>query len=272
MKPIIRYCISHATPLIPPYWYDEILAIGDYATDSPLHISRLHNFWHTKRPLAYGAAGSYALPNALESAPQEYQLIGICSFRKAVLRRPMGRSAPSYPSMRELSGNEAAVLDASEMSPAGEHEFLLAQPLMLSLGYFQQYAQAHELVDLLDYTSLAIRSGVLGKAESADFVSEQVLIPGGCELGIFPRQWLTETLSVLSALGESFLKTYSERINSYDSYQVRAVGFLSERLGSFLLLRELRRRYPRGIPPEIFGHMSCVTEDGQHYTHGTTVK
>ncbi|RTL29035.1 MAG: hypothetical protein EKK49_14990 [Rhodocyclaceae bacterium] len=270
MKPITRYCISHAEPMLPPYWFDDAIALGEYEEESPLHISRLHNFWHKNRSLSFGAAGSYALPRALEQLPPEYQLVGICSYRKAILRRPLGRPSESYPTMREMERHEAEPLDASEMSPTGEHEFLLAQPRHFPTGLFHQYALVHELVDLLDYTSLAINNGILDKAAAADFVREQVIIPGGCELGIYPRQWLAGTLSALSTLGKTFLETYGSRIRGYNIYQIRAVGFLSERLGSFLLMRELKRRYPQGAPPEVFGHMTCIIEDGRTYAASTT--
>ncbi|HQX08375.1 MAG TPA: hypothetical protein PKZ19_16405, partial [Zoogloea sp.] len=263
-------CITHAEPLLPAYWFDDVIALGEYEHESALHISRLDDFWHKSRSLAYGAAGSFALPRALEQLPAKYHLVGICSYRKAILRRPLGSPSETYSSMREMERREAEPLDASEMSPAGDHEFLIAPPLQLPFGLFHQYALAHELVDLLDYTSLAIKSGFLSKAEAADFVKEQVIIPGGSELGIYPRQWLGETLSMLSTLGQTFLETYESRVSRYNSYQVRAVGFLSERLGSFLLMRELNRRYPQGTPPEIFGHMTCILENGRPYAAGLT--
>ena len=270
MKPIIRYCVSHAEPILPRYWFDDVIALGEYEEESPLHISRLHNFWHKNRNLSFGAAGSYALPRALEQQPPEYQLVGICSYRKAILRRPLGRPSESYPTMREMERHEAEPLDASEMSPAGDHEFLLAQPRHFPAGLFHQYAVVHELVDLLDYTSLAIKSGLLSNVEAADFVKEPAIIPGGCELGIYPRQWLAETLNELGRLGKTFLETYGSRVSRYNAYQIRAVGFLSERLGSFLLMRELKRRYPKGTPPEVFGHMTCIIEDGRTYAASTT--
>jgi hypothetical protein len=69
-------------------------------------------------------------------------------------------------------------------------------------------------------------------------------------------------------LGKAFLSRYQARVATYDAYQIRAVGFLSERLGSFFLMQELKKRYPQGIPPAIFGHLSVMTQDGQHYAIG----
>jgi hypothetical protein len=55
----------------------------------------------------------------------------------------------------------------------------------------------------------------------------------------------------------------------HDSYQVRAVGFLAERLDSYLLLQELRRRYTQGISRAIFGCLCVLVPEGSSYSGAT---
>ena len=73
-------------------------------------------------------------------------------------------------------------------------------------------------------------------------------------------------LENLARAGKEFIQRYGDRIASYDNYQVRAVGFLAERLGSYLLLRELQRRYPNRLPGQLLGNACSLTQDGGTYT------
>jgi hypothetical protein len=160
------------------------------------------------------------------------------------------------------------LVDGAEVTPVGENEFLVPQPIRLPSGILGQYANVHMLEDFLDYVSMAVGMGVLSREQAVEFIKGEVLIPGGCELGVYPRGWLENILRILGELGRSFLNKYAGRIIGYNAYQVRAIGFLSERIGSFLLLQELFRRYPAGIPTTIFGYMVTVTDRGDDYTLG----
>jgi hypothetical protein len=224
------------------------------------------------RPLAYGAAGNYAIPRAMEIEIPATELTAVFSHRKIVVRNSIGRESIKHPWYRQVSPAAASLLSVEEVRPRDGFDFLIGRPVQLPLGVIRQYAQAHHPIDLFEYLSIAVQTGVMTPIEVREFSLSTVLIPGGCELGIYPTAWLSPTLRKLEVLGRRFITRCEERIRSYDSYQVRAVGFLAERVGSYLLLKELQSRYPQGVPPGVIGCLCAIVPDGEEYDIATVSK
>lgn len=171
--------------------------------------------------------------------------------------------------MREFNvGDVEASAELSISEPTSGREFLVAQPLYCEISIVGQYAVSHYRRDILDYASLAVEMGIFDSDDASDFLREKYLIPGGAEFGIFPKAWLTDTLFEIERLARQYLHRYGRRLKAYGGYQVRALGFLSERLGSFLLLRHLKDKYSNDIPVEIFGYMTVVVKRDASYSHG----
>lgn len=274
---IHRFCISHQKPLLPENWYDDCVSLGDFESDSVFHIGQLDRFWHAARPLVYGAEGTYVLPIAIERSPSGAELIEISSYRKRILPSPAGTESKSHgnPTMRELSvDNLERKTELSVIAPRRGLEFLVAQPLYFESSIMGQYAAAHYRRDIIDYTSLAIELGVMDSDSASSFLAAKHLIPGGVQLGIYPKSWLIDTLSSIELVSRNFVRRNANRLKHYDTYQVRAVGFLSERLGSFFLIRHLMERYSNNIPADIFGYMTVIVEGNSSYSIGrsTTVE
>lgn len=269
MKTQKIFCISHEPPLIPETLYDFAVGIGDYRPIRGAHIAELDPFWHRIRPLAYGAAGNYAIPRAIGMTIPRPELTGIFSHRKVVVRSLMGRAAARYPVFREISALEAGLIPIEETRPRKDYDFLIGEPILFSDGIANQYAKHHHAVDLADYLSMAVALGIISSNQARALTMETTFIPGGCELGIYPTNWLATTLAKLEAVGREFVTRRADRIRTYDSYQVRAVGFLAERLGSFLLLNELKLRHPHGTPRECLGTLCVIVPDGGKY-YGAT--
>ncbi len=266
---IHRFCITHSEPLIPRSWYDDCIALGSYQPDSISHISQLDRFWHEARPIAFGAAGTHVLPIAIERFADDADLIEISQHRKRIFLSPEGVISPV------LGGRELGVEEcrkrpelSSVIRPPSESGFLVAQPLSCPGSILGQYAACHYSRDILDYTSVAIELGVLDNRSAAEFLTAEQLIPGGVEFGIFPKVWLIRALSGIERVGRDFLRRYGNRLKGYDKFQVRALAFLSERLGSYLLMRHLSEEYSNNIPANVFGYLTCVVEDGSHYIGG----
>ena len=263
------YCVSHEPPLVPEPLFDHAIGIGDFRPTRGAHVSALDPFWDRMRPLAYGAAGNYAIPRAIDVEACKTEVTGIFTHRKIVVRSSIGRPALKYPVYREISVDDASELSVIEVRPREESEFLIGGPLRFPHGIISQYAQMHHVIDLFCYLSIAAEIGILTSAELREFSLDTMFVPGGCELGVYPTEWLRETLGKLERLGREFVTRYGDRIRTYDRYQVRAVGFLAERLGSYFLLKELRRRFPRGIPTTLIGSLCVIVPKGGAYAGAT---
>jgi hypothetical protein len=264
MKTFRSYCVTHAPALVPQKLVDYTIGLGRYLPDSGASISQLDSYWHERRPVAYGAAGSYAIPRAIEQERDDSELIGICTHRKFVVQMPIGRESAVLRPMREAEAGELAALNREACRPRDPHEFLVPRPLVIG-NVVADYDRHHKVIDLLDYLSIAVETGVLATNEVAQFVTQNAIVTGGCELGVYPREWLIATLTKLEKVGRLFLDRHADRVRRHDDYNVRAVAFLSERLGSFFVIKELRRRYPTSVPIDVFGFICCVVEPGSSY-------
>jgi hypothetical protein len=262
-------CVSHEAPLVPNELFDLVIGIGDYRPKHGSHISALDPFWDKARPYAYGAAGNYVVPRMIPQGSHKPEVVGICSHRKIIVRNTVGHEAAKYPVYREITASTAVALPPAEQRPRDDNEFLIGAPIQFSHGVVRQYAQMHRAIDLFDYMSIGAQLGVLSPDEIQEFTLLTLFVPGGCELGVYPTDWLCNTLGKLEIIGREFVTRFAERIRTYDNYQVRAVGFLAERLGSYFLLKELRRRYPQGIPRTLIGCLCVLVPEGASYTGAT---
>ena len=259
------FCIAHKLPLVPSHLYDCAIGLGDYWPERGVHISELDPYWHQMRKLAYGAAGSYAVRNAVQKNACRTELTGIFTYRKILVR---SANAVSLQSAREVSTTTCFSTQLADVQPQDDQQYLVAYPMNFPQSVTLHYSEWHHVIDLFEYISIATEFGILDYNEVNKFVQQTTLIPGGCELGIYPTIWLISTLEKLSLVGREFLSRHGTRIQTYDKYQVRSLGFLSERLGSYLLFKELHSRFLDGIPPSIFGEMYLIGPEGTCYSPG----
>lgn len=268
---IHRFCISHEKPLLPESWYDDCISLGEFQTDSVSHVSHLDRFWHEARPMSYGTAGTHVLPIAIERFASDVKLVEICNYRKKVLPSPEGVESEIYSGLRELRfGDFDGKADSAAFMPRADLGFLVAHPIYFENSVVEKQLELRHFDrrDLGDYASLAIEAGVLDENSASEFLGAKHFIPGGCELGIFPKSWLVRQLSGIEVVGKEFLSRYGNRIAKYDEVQIRAISFLAECLGSFLLIRHLMEKYSNNIPADIFGYVTVIRDSNLRLSQG----
>jgi hypothetical protein len=262
------YCVTHETPLVPDHLADYIIGIGDYHPQRGAHISALDAFWDRMRPYSYGAAGNYVIPLAMDAAGPT-PLTGVFSHRKIIVRTQIGEPSPVLDFYHEVTTAEAKAIAREEIEPRPGFEFLIAFPLKFPNGVIEHYIETHLGIDIFEYVSMAVEMEILSLDEAQAFAQEKFFIPGGCELGVYPTAWVRPMLEKLERLGREFVTRCAPRLRTYDNFQVRAVGFLAERLGSFFLLSELKERFPKGIPREVCGYLCAIVPPGGAYQNAT---
>jgi hypothetical protein len=100
-------------------------------------------------------------------------------------------------------------------------------------GLLRLYSETHVMEDLLNFTSFLLERDIFNKDSALDFLTSEYLIPA-CNTGTFKVINYKIMFSVLSVAAE-FL--YSPKFKLRDGYQRRSVGFLLERLHSYLILK-----------------------------------
>ena len=121
---------------------------------------------------------------------------------------------------------------------------------------------------------------MLARREVAAFFREDVIVPGGVELGVYPAPfWLDSTAMVERVVRACVARHATVR----DGYQARLWSFCAERLGSYLLLKRLRAEvggsFGSGIEwlarrrwkARFAGQLNLVVADDSHdaYAGGT---
>ena len=182
-----------------------------------------------------------------------------------------------------------SMLDVARLGAAlwpGDSQFLVTSPRRFTRvpwhrrGYLKEYARDHCVEDLLRFTGEAVDQGVVDRGEVLDFFREDMIVPGGVELGVYPASfWLASTESIERVVRACVARHATAR----DGYQARLWSFCSERLGSWLLLKRLRAEVAseagsgiewigrRRWSKRFCGQLNLVTESESHtgYTGGT---
>jgi hypothetical protein len=249
---LVYACITHV-----PLWlefpgYVDVIRLGAAQADGRLNLRDLAPEWEPFHPVLGGSAGSFALKNYLRRHRPDATRVGICQYRKFVSReRISGVRDPKYHSMDVVHKSALQGPAFARLLDPGDARFLVGAPRCFTRlpwyprGYLKEYARDHHVEDLLRFTAEAVRQGVLDRKEVLPFFREDVIVPGGIELGVYPAPFWLRGIEQLENVVRACVERYPER---RDGYQLRAWSFCAERLGSWLLLKEFRggsRRFER---------------------------
>jgi hypothetical protein len=231
---MLRLCISHhARPVVPAQLYDELIL-----TPGLPHYDVL--------------AGSAAVPAIIERCTGN-ATVALMTHRRVVVRWPPNLDRESTTTPQGL-----LAMPAEDFTPFLDLEFLAGVPVNCPNGIDAHFERAHPgmgIQNLRSYVRLALDMGLLTDDEVVPFVKSSTLIPGGVQLGVYPAPVLRDILERANALNQEYAKRFRERVIG-----TRTISFMSERFESYLLGKELKRRYLTGLPREVFGLWLLVNQ------------
>lgn len=220
--------------------------------------------WHN---FLGGSAGTFSIGRLLKAQPSVYAAgdkIVLMQYRKFVSRIQMGSPCKDYPMMYLIPENNGRQVDLNQVFATYNTQFLYPHPVDME-SYIGHYKMSHKLPDFLRYFAVAVEQNVISSDECLDLFSYKTLIPGGIEFGVYPIEVFIDLISKLDGVCMEFLK-YNRPV-SLDLYNRRALAFCNERLGSYLLIKHLKKLFPESPPIEFTGYMHTVI-NGEKYMGG----
>ncbi len=259
-------CMTHVP--LPIKFPDYVLPIylGESQHDGALNLRDLAPEWVPYHPIVAGMLGNFALRRLILRDYPKVKRVGVCLYRKFISReRISGVPAEDNWMMDVVSDKEFARQSLEQMMEPGDQEFLVGKTCGFnvggqSAGYLSHYAVAHHAEDLLRFAAAATELGVFGKSEAEQFFNEKIFFMGGVEMGVFPAEFWLRAVGQIEAVIWYCVKHYDTR---REGYQTRAWAFCAERLGSYLLLRELRARFGDPGYMRFFGQLNLITRGDQ---------
>lgn len=165
-----------------------------------------------------------------------HSYISIFHYRRFVSRiEPIvGQVSINQPWSTAISEDDLNIFDV-DFSRINNAE-LFNKPVQFKTGMVGQYASAHILKDFLNFTNFLIDSQILSPIEAAEFLRENIDIPA-CTIGVYSLETFKEIFGLLRKASDFI---YSNCFLPRNGYQRRSMGFLLERLNSYLILKRIR--------------------------------
>ncbi|MEX3964381.1 hypothetical protein AB4Y42_19565 [Paraburkholderia sp. EG286B] len=259
---LLYVCLTHVPP---PFEFPSdvsMLCLGAEQGPGKANLRDLAPEWEQYHPQIGGLAGSFALKNYIVKNNLQVRQIGICQYRKFISNRKVGGTpAENYPVMDVVKRDSLTMVQMAEAMVPGRRDFLVGQPARLQGGHLNQYQECHIPEDFLRFAATALELGVLARHEATAFMAEMIFLPGGIELGVFPMEFWVRSITAIESVVRVCCERYPIR---REGYQARSWAFCAERLGSFLLLRQLTATYGLNAwQAQVVGQMNLLTEAAQ---------
>ncbi len=184
---------------------------------------------------------------------QDLEFIRIFQYRRFVSPTPPVNGKPSLNLFwaTVIREDELAAYDRAFDRDVVEEMF--STPIQEEGGMLTQYASSHVLEDMMYFCVFLMEAKILSPVQAAAFLREEILIPS-CNMGVFRKKTFSDIYNFLSVAAE-FL--HSRYFISREGYQRRNVGFLLERLNSFLILQRIRG----AVSKERFGYQIILSNN-----------
>lgn len=260
---VVYACLTHVDPWFTYPEYVINIYSGDAQGPGKLNLRDLAPEWEQHHPVLGGSAGAFAFKNYLLREHPGVKQVGVCQYRKFVSRHRIGSPAKNYQVMDVVSKCQVQEIPLHD-ELLSDHAFLIGKPGQFLINgaefdYLYQYKDVHHVEDLLRFTAEAVAQGLISKNDVHPFFGEKIFFPGGVELGLFPADFWIETVTGIESVIRACVSRYGTR---RDGVQARVWSFCMERLGSYLLIKHLRKLHPRENWLAIYGgQLNLVTED-----------
>lgn len=269
-REIFYACLSHIPINVDYPDFVTPIYLGEASNLGELNLSKLAPAWVKYHPILGGTAGTFALKNYLIKNRTTEKFVGICQYRKFISYYKLGITADNYQVMDVTTSESLDKFRLSDAMIPNTIKPLISQPGQFShhgknYNYLYQYKDVHHIEDLLRFTAQLVENNVIDKEDAYSFLNEEIFIPGGLELGIYSIDFW---MDAITRLEEVVLNCISLFPKNHPGYQSRAWAFCMERIGSYLILKELKKD-PNWLS-NYCGHLNLINSDGSNsYTPGT---
>jgi len=268
-KNIIYACFSHVPIKIEYPEFVEPIYMGEASNLGELNLKNLAPAWCEHHPILGATAGTFALKNYIVNIRTDQEYVGLCQYRKFISHKKIGITAENYQVMDIASSNsinkhllaEVMLPETLKIQVSNPGQFLLNE---INHNYLYQYKDCHFIEDILRFTAELVDQNILDKEDAYLFLNEKIFIPGGLELGIYPIDFWMQHIIKLEKVVKTCIAIFP---NNREGYQSRAWSFCMERIGSYLILKEIRKN-PDWISDNC-GYLNLINnDDSKSYTPG----
>ena len=162
---------------------------------------------------------------------EKYDYVRIFQYRRFVSPDMAGENC-SLPWATRITSKQLGDFESS-FSRRCENE-LFNQIYDLKETVYEQYSHAHIEEDMINFVNYLNMISIFSQSDTDKFMNDTIMIPA-CNMGVFHRQTLFWLLSQLKS-ASSFI--HSKYFKERSGYQRRVMGFLLERLNSYLLIHK----------------------------------
>lgn len=244
--------------------------LGQQQSDGRLNMRDYAPDWEAHYRSVAGMTALFAIRHYIRQYHPTIERVGICMYRKFVsAERITGIEAKENWMMDVVSDKDMKKRSFISMLHPGDNPFLIGKPCGFNVGnqaagYLRHYAYAHHAEDLLRMTAIALELGVFDKDDVNQFLEEKEFFIGGLEIGVFAAAFW---LNAIDQIERVIYACVTQHPNHREGYQRRSWAFCAERLGSYLLIRYLRRHYPDY--QRFYGQLNLLVKGDQtEYTYG----
>jgi hypothetical protein len=232
MSKILNICIGHKPfPSQYTHYFDYMLSPFPLSTEGRVIVVPRNLFGENGPALSEYAELFWLLEN-LNQVLRDETHIRVFHYRRFVSDGQTGLGdACSLPYAKVVKENQLELFSQDFARLAGGE--IVNTPTRFAGGILGHYARHHHLEDFLDFAKFLSRENILSVLEIAQFLRGDILIPGS-NIGVLSIENFRGVFSVL-AKASNFVNeaNYVARAG----YQRRNIGFMLERLNSYLLLK-----------------------------------